>query len=29
LAGVADAAAAPSLKRVRQNARRLTGLRRY
>jgi hypothetical protein len=28
LAGVADAAAAPSLKRVRQNALRLTGLRR-
>jgi len=28
LAGVADAAAAPSLKRVRKNALRLTGLRR-
>lgn len=28
-AGVADAAAAPSLKRVRQNARQLTGLRRF
>jgi len=28
LAGVADAAVAPSLKRVRQNAFRLTGLRR-
>jgi hypothetical protein len=27
-AGVADAAAAPALKRVRHNARRLTGLRR-
>jgi 2-methylcitrate dehydratase PrpD len=28
LAGVADAAAAPALKRVRHNARRYTGLRR-
>jgi len=28
LAGVADAAAAPSLKRVRYNARRYTGLKR-
>ena len=28
LAGVSDAAAAPSLKRVRQNALRLTGLQR-